>query len=326
VLVAELQHRTRNLMGVVRSMADKPMRRAADLPDFRSKFRDRPDALARVQGVLSRLGEHDRVTFDEPIRTELAAHGALDDTAGRVTLSGPDGIRLRSSMMQTLAMGLHELATNVVKYGALKEPGGRLEIDWQLVDTGAASARCRITWQEHGVAMPPAGSSPQGSGQGRELLERALPYPLDADTSYTRGADGVCCVINPDFESKRMTEPTLRNGVILVVEDEYLLADDLCAELTEREALVVGPAATVKRGLELLRNTPRLDRAILDVNLRGEPVFLLADELIARKLPFVFTTGYDASAIPDRFSQVARCEKPVRIARVMDAIGRVTHA
>jgi len=122
-----------------------------------------------------------------------------------------------------------------------------------------------------------------------------------------------------------MTEPTLRDCTILVVEDEYLLADDLCAELTEREALVVGPAATVEQGLELLRNTPKLDGAILDVNLRGEPVFLLADELIARKLPFVFTTGYDASVIPDRFSQVTRCEKPVQIAQVMDAIGRVTH-
>jgi DNA-binding NtrC family response regulator len=120
-----------------------------------------------------------------------------------------------------------------------------------------------------------------------------------------------------------MTERSLRGCTILVVEDEYLLAADLCAALVDRGAQVVGPAATVSGGKELLQNTPNLSSAILDVNLRGEPVFALADELIARDVPFVFTTGYDASIIPERFSIVRRCEKPVRIAQVVEAIGRM---
>ncbi|WP_205411636.1 CheR family methyltransferase [Sphingomonas carotinifaciens] len=195
VLVTELQHRTRNLIAVVRSMTDKTLRHAPDLQTFRGQFRVRLDALARVQGLLSRLDEHDRVTFDELLRTELAAHGAMENEPDRVTLTGPSGIRMRSGMVQTLAMALHELATNATKYGALKESGGRLAISWRLLDEGDRPKRLEITWQEHGVAMPPADAPPQGSGQGRELIERALPYQLDAETSYAFGPDGVRCVI-----------------------------------------------------------------------------------------------------------------------------------
>ncbi len=194
VLVAELQHRTRNLMGVVRAMSDKTLRSSATLQDFRDRFRDRLDALARIQGLLSRLNEHDRVSFDELIRTELAA---MEDTAEHVTLEGPSGVRLRSSTVQTLAMALHELATNAVKYGALGQPGGRLAIGWRLEDEGAdGKPWLHIDWRESGVRMPEHGAAPRGTGQGRELIEHALPYQLRAKTSYTLGADGVHCTIS----------------------------------------------------------------------------------------------------------------------------------
>lgn len=194
VLVAELQHRTRNLMAVVRSMADKTVRASADLSDFRIRFRDRLEALARVQGLLSRLNEHDRVTFDELIQTELAA---LDGSSERVTLSGPTGVRLRSSTVQTLAMALHELATNAVKYGALGQASGKLAIAWFVEPAGQDDKPwLHIDWHETGVEMPSATSAPRGTGQGRELIERALPYQLKAKTSYTLGADGVRCTIS----------------------------------------------------------------------------------------------------------------------------------
>ena len=123
-----------------------------------------------------------------------------------------------------------------------------------------------------------------------------------------------------------MTDLTLRGCVILVVEDEYMLAQDLCAELTGKDATVLGPASTVERGLALVRGAAQLNGAILDINVRGEPVFTLADELVARKVPFVFSTGYGASAIPPRFDHVSRCEKPVRMSRVVEALGRLTAA
>ncbi len=194
VLVAELQHRTRNLIGVVRSMADKTARASGDLPDFRARFRDRLEALARVQGLLSRMADHDRVTFDELIDTELAA---MDGSAERVTVDGPSGVRLRSSTVQTLAMALHELATNAMKYGALGQASGRLAITWWL-GPSAEDRRpwLHIDWRESGVEMPPSDAAPRGTGQGRELIERALPYQLSAKTSYNLGPEGAHCTIS----------------------------------------------------------------------------------------------------------------------------------
>jgi len=193
VLVAELQHRTRNLMGVVRAMADRTGDTAADLDAFRTDFGDRLQALGRVQGLLSQLGDEDRITFDELIDAELTA---MDGAAERVALAGPAGIRLRSSTVQTLALALHELATNAVKYGALGQPQAALTIAWHM---SAPDARGRpwlhIDWHETGVRMAVAGGDPAGTGQGRELIEAALPYQMGADTSFDLGPDGVRCTI-----------------------------------------------------------------------------------------------------------------------------------
>ncbi|WP_395671319.1 PAS domain-containing protein [Phenylobacterium sp.] len=206
VLVAELQHRTRNLMGVVRSMADKTARASDDLADFRARFRDRLDALSRVQGLLSRLNDLDRVTFDELIHTELSA---MDGGSERVTLSGPAGVRLRSSTVQMLAMALHELSTNAVKYGALGAAGGRLAVTWTYEREGEGGKPwLHIDWRERGVAMPTADAPPAGSGEGRELIERALPYQLRARTAYQFMPDGVHCTISIPVSESSGAEAT----------------------------------------------------------------------------------------------------------------------
>jgi PAS domain S-box-containing protein len=204
ILVAELQHRTRNIMAVVSAMADTTARGSVDLAEFRLRFRDRLDALARVQGLLSRLKDHDRVTFDELIGTELAAMGSGVE---RTALDGPAGVRLRSSMVQTLAMALHELATNAVKYGALGQPNGRLAVTWRLAtEDGAAQLRLHIDWRESGVDMSLARSMPGGGGHGRELIERALPYQLNARTSYDLGPDGVHCTLSIPVSTTALQE------------------------------------------------------------------------------------------------------------------------
>lgn len=193
VLIAELQHRTSNLMGVVRSIADHTARGTDDLADFLAHFDDRMAALSRVQGLLSRLNDQDRISFEDLIHTELAA---MDGRAGRVTLDGPKGVRLRSSTVHTLAMAIHELATNAIKYGALGQADGRLAILWCLEPCGAGGKPwLHIDWRESGVTMPLPDAHPRRSGQGRELIERALPYQLNARTTYVLGPDGVHCTI-----------------------------------------------------------------------------------------------------------------------------------
>lgn len=195
-LVAELQHRTRNLLAVVRSMADRTASGSRDFEEFRAKYHARLDALARVQGLLSRLGPNDRVTFDELIDTELAAmHGG--DNNGSLMLQGPKGVRLRSTSVQTLAMAVHELATNAVKYGALSQPGAHLEVVWSFEPgTAQSDPKLHIHWRESGVTMPLSADAARRIGQGRELIEQVLPYQLGARTHYEFTPDGVCCSIS----------------------------------------------------------------------------------------------------------------------------------
>lgn len=196
VLVAELQHRTRNLIGLVRSMSDMTMRGSNDIQEFRDKYHDRLDALARAQRLLSQLGPDDRVAFDSLIETEIAALNG-ETAAEKISLQGPKGIRLRSSAVQTLAMALHELATNSLKYGALQQADARLKIAWSIKPEGDDQIPwLHIDWRESGVTMPDANGRLTEVGHGSELIERALPYQLDARTTYELGEDGVRCTIS----------------------------------------------------------------------------------------------------------------------------------
>lgn len=105
---------------------------------------------------------------------------------------------------------------------------------------------------------------------------------------------------------------------LLVVEDEYAIATDLAYALEDAGVEVVGPAASVEDALELVRREgDRLDGALLDINLRDERVYPVADALAAKGVPFMFTTGYDTSAIPAAYSDVPRHEKPVFRARLL---------
>lgn len=188
VLVGELQHRTRNLLAIVRQIAQRSQSSARDLADFGQRFRDRLDMLARVQGLVSSLDENATIRFDQLVSNALAAIGA--DQGDKVAISGPDDVALRPVAVQMLAMVLHELATNAVKHGALRHSGGRLRISWRVAP--GAPSTLHVIWQETGVRMPGDEGSP---GQGRELIERALPYQLGATTSFDIGADGITCTI-----------------------------------------------------------------------------------------------------------------------------------
>jgi CheY-like chemotaxis protein len=123
-----------------------------------------------------------------------------------------------------------------------------------------------------------------------------------------------------------MTEANLRGRTILVVEDEYLIADDVCDVLSDFGALVLGPAPNVEAATRLVANEPVIDGALLDINLAGTMVFGVADALVARGVPFAFATGYDRFSIPARFADVPRLEKPLRAAQVATAFETLTSA
>jgi DNA-binding response OmpR family regulator len=109
---------------------------------------------------------------------------------------------------------------------------------------------------------------------------------------------------------------------VLVVEDELLIAESLLANLQDYGVDVVGPFGTVTDVLRLLAaNDSPIDLTLLDVNLRGEPAFPVAEALRARRIPFVFMTGYSESAIPDSYRDVPLLEKPVATEDILRVLG-----
>jgi two-component system CheB/CheR fusion protein len=190
VLVGELQHRTRNLIGVVMAMADRTGAPGQTLEEFKASLGDRLMALARVQGLLSRAGPGEGVTFDSLLDSEMSAHS---ENGGTVTLDGPSGIVLSSVSVQALAMALHELTTNALKYGALGRKEARLNISWRVRPENG-SPWIFVDWKESGVKTAQSNGR-RGAGNGRRLIEDALPYQFGAQTSFAIQPDGVHCTI-----------------------------------------------------------------------------------------------------------------------------------
>lgn len=106
---------------------------------------------------------------------------------------------------------------------------------------------------------------------------------------------------------------------VLVVEDDYFIADEICATLRNGGAEVLGPAPDIEHGLDMVKSQ-RIDCAVLDINLHGHLAFSLASELKRRGTPSIFATGYDSSVLPESFSGSVRLEKPVDLAALLEAV------
>ncbi len=117
-----------------------------------------------------------------------------------------------------------------------------------------------------------------------------------------------------------MRDPVLKDRRILVVEDEYLIADLLASDLADAGAIVLGPVGSLGDAFELIGEGALIDAAVLDVNLGGELVYPAADKLVESAVPFVFTTGYDPLSIPPRFAGIRCCEKSASSSGVPTAV------
>ena len=197
VLVGELQHRTCNLIGVVKGVASQTLATSRTLEDFREAFEQRLQALSRVQGLLSRA-EHEPIAIEALLRLELEAM-ATTAQRKRVTLQGP-AITLPKGVVQTLAMALHELATNAIKYGALNSDSAHLAVKWREAN-GKDGRRLVIEWTEEGLDLKRDAKAPPARGFGRQLIEEALPYSHAARTSFDVRKTGVRCMIDLPLET-----------------------------------------------------------------------------------------------------------------------------
>lgn len=210
LLVQELQHRVRNMLAVVRSIARRMAQTSETAEDYALHLDGRLDALARAHAMLARDPDGG-VRLDVLLAEELLAHTAHE--GDRVGLCGPV-VRLRGKAAEVFALAAHEMAVNAVKYGALCAPQGRLAVTWRVeaeaveparagegrFDPGRAGGVLRLEWRETGVGLPDV--PPRRSGFGTEMIERTLAYELGAVASLGFGPDGACCtVVLPLMES-----------------------------------------------------------------------------------------------------------------------------
>lgn len=111
-----------------------------------------------------------------------------------------------------------------------------------------------------------------------------------------------------------IVQKPLSGRSVLIVEDEYFLADDIVEVLRELGARIVGPVGELEEATGLVNGDIVIDAAVVDINLRSQLAFPLARMLKARKVPFVFTTGYDGSSVEREFHDVPLWEKPLDVA------------
>ncbi|WP_211852136.1 response regulator [Plastoroseomonas hellenica] len=152
---------------------------------------------------------------------------------------------------------------------------------------------------------------------GRNVEAGQRAFARNRDLAMTAGRKGGARGYESRDDPRPEPETPFRiaGKRVLVAEDDYLIAKDVAATLTEAGATIVGPAATVEAAVQLLE-TEKVDGAVLDINLEDEHVYRLADELTARKVPYIFITGYSRATIPLRYASVPLFEKPLVLRQI----------
>ena len=326
ILIAELNHRVKNILALIRSLVRQSRQNAVTMEGFAGDLEHRIRALALAHDQLTQTGWH-----RAPLRRLLDAEArAWTNSADRVALVGP-GVTLDSRAYQALALVFHEMMTNAAKYGALSRATGRVDVTWSHEPGGDL----RIEWRELGG--PPV-MPPQRRGFGSVIVEQTVPFELrgEARIQYlTQGVHGTFLIpashIGEAADDEERTEARadvrveLHAKRLLLVEDSMMIALDAQAMLAE-EGLDVEVAGTIADAERLL-SVDSFDVAVLDVNLSGETSFGVADRIAALGLPFVFATGYGESIVmPERFRAVPVVSKPYDGGTLRMALGGVQAA
>ncbi|MGU3538561.1 PAS domain-containing protein [Methylobacterium sp. A54F] len=335
VLLAELQHRVRNIMAVIRAITESTAERAETVPDYAQRLVGRLMTLARVQALLTRAANVG-VGVTEVVRDELSAK-ARHESQYRV--DGPDLV-LSPKAAEVLTLAVHELTTNALKFGALAAPHGRVTVRWATFERRGATW-LGFDWTEDGAprADPPV---PPRRGFGSELIEERVPYELGGHGKVVIEPGGARCRLEfplEDGDSILETDAPQRATVfggaldmagefdlsgrrVLVIEDDFYLAKDAARALRGAGAEILGPYPSEEAAHDALEQQ-RPDAAVVDINLGRGPSFKLAATLKDRGIPFLFTTGYDLEVIPPEFESVERLQKPVQLGEIVGVVARL---
>jgi PAS domain S-box-containing protein len=192
LMINELNHRVKNTLATVQSMASQALRGGADPATAYDRFESRLMGLAEVHDVLTRESWHG-AALQEVAERALRPFAAA--ASGQVRVEGPS-VWLQPRAALTMALVLHELATNAVKYGALSVEQGRITLSWTY---DPAADRLRLTWSETGG--PPV-VKPTRRGFGSRLIERALRSELQGSANMTYAPTGLVCLMEAQLPKR----------------------------------------------------------------------------------------------------------------------------
>jgi two-component sensor histidine kinase len=187
LLLDELNHRVKNTLATVQSIAAQSLRHGTDVSSVRDSFEARLIALSQAHNLLTRDNWRG-ASLAELVRTELAPYGG--GYGERMAITGEE-VWLAPSTAVALGMAFHELATNAVKYGALSGPDGRVNVSWSVADAGGGR-QLRIVWSERGG---PLVAKPDRRGFGSRVIVGGLAHQLDGVVDLSFAPTGVVCTI-----------------------------------------------------------------------------------------------------------------------------------
>ena len=298
LLIAELNHRVRNILALVRGLVSQSSQQTGDAAALTEMIGGRLSALARAHDQINR-NDWRPGDLRELIIAELDAYAGM----GRdlATLDGVD-ILVEPKAFSALALVVHEMATNAAKYGALSVPEGRLSISWHVHENGLA-----LAWRESGG--PPV-KPPSRRGFGTTVITRSIPFELKGEAKINYLLTGVTGdffipaqfirkpVVDTASHDGRSSSKTSNasqeaelGGTALLVEDNLMIALDGESMLQELGFEKILIAATLDQAQSFIE-TADIDVAVLDYDLGGQTASPLGAMLAARGIPFVYATGY----------------------------------
>jgi two-component sensor histidine kinase len=310
-LAREVDHRARNVLAVVQSVLH--LTKANTNEAYATAVEGRIAALARAHMLLSEC-RWEGADLRRLLSEELDPYRTGD--VERIVLGGPD-VLLEPRHAQTIALAIHELATNAAKYGSLTAASGKVTLIWTL-DSGDL----KLDWLE---AEGPTVQVPTTQGYGTRVIKGSIEQ-LGGLALFDWRREGVRCTLTMPLSSRERLlrgsssqKPTVgktpdavqRPGNrVLLVEDESLVAMMMGEALRELGYSVIGPCATAAEAAATIDSTD-VNAAILDVNLDGELVYPVAELLAAREIPFAFITGYGEESLSPRYANVPVLQKPI---------------
>ena len=335
VLTAELSHRVKNILATVQAIASQTLRHCDDPADFVKSFGGRIQSMSRVHSQLS-INEWKGAQLHDIVRDQMT-FGPVDEA--QISTSGPP-VYLDATNVPMMAMILHELGTNSLKYGALSKTDGAVTIAWSVSGQGLD-----LWWTEHGgPAVAPTmkrgfgtkliESTARGAGGDAKMLIEAdgvrwnitLPISADQASNKTTGDASALEALPLHHEASGLDGQAdlkrLEGKRILIVEDEPLLAMDIAGQLEDAGVFIIGPAGNASAALSLIEQY-RFDGALLDANLGGHPVDDIAASLKRKNIPFVFVSGYTRDSLPLSFDEVELLSKPFDAAQLLAAAAKI---